>query len=177
METAAAAVCRCRTVSCSVEVDRHRIHTGRRVMSVDRIMREQIRRELAVSQQEAMMGSPKQEYFLVSSYTMKLGHVGSKSCPHNNGITCFRRMPPADGNGFGDLTIVEQIDAGSNPTYLCVNADHSRVYVVNEAYAGGNEAGNTLRAYAFEKGKMRFLNSTEIGERTQNTVLLAFQQL
>lgn len=68
------------------------------------------------------------------------------------------------GDGFGELVLQTQYDGGQNPSYLCVNSARTRIYVVNEAYAG-NETGNLVSAYAFDQssGQLTLINAVETG--------------
>eukprot|EP00913_Durusdinium_trenchii_P006594 g6194.t1 len=72
------------------------------------------------------------KYVLVSSYTLKLGHVMSPSVEQAKGISVYRREIREDGS-FGELTFHWSCSDFPCPTYMCCNAARTRVYAVSEA--------------------------------------------
>jgi len=117
-------------------------------------------------QEEADAAHPN-TLILVSSYTEKLGHVGSPSVPHSHGITALRHVPASDNeqsSQFGTLVVENQLDAGPNPSYLCLNQSSHRLYVVNEC-EGSPDKGNLLSAYSLDvaTGDITLINSSECG--------------
>mmetsp|Transcript_8361 Transcript_8361/g.23488 ORF Transcript_8361/g.23488 Transcript_8361/m.23488 type:complete len:402 (-) Transcript_8361:113-1318(-) len=111
-----------------------------------------------------MTDGPLPEFVLVSSYTDKLGHVGSPSVPHRTGITIFKRVPPATGGGFGELVEHGTLEACSNPSYMCANRAGTHVYVVSECYSG-REEDNCLLSFSFKKetGELSLISTAETG--------------
>ena len=96
--------------------------------------------------------------------------VGSSSVPHNHGITLLRHVPPhsdphnEQSSQFGALVVENQLDAGPNPSYLCLNRSSQRLYVVNEC-DGSPKTGNLLSAYSLDvtTGDINLINSSECG--------------
>ncbi|CAK9007425.1 unnamed protein product [Durusdinium trenchii] len=99
------------------------------------------------------------KYVLVSSYTLKLGHVMSPSVEQAKGISVYRREIREDGS-FGELTFHWSCSDFPCPTYMCCNAARTRVYAVSEVLEE-----STVSAYAFDakKGELKLLNSVATG--------------
>jgi len=83
--------------------------------------------------------------------------------PHSNGITIFRRVPPAEGDGFGDLVQHATLETFPNPSYICASGSGRHIYAVIE-HDGGNDKGNLLVSYSLkETGELSLIGTAETG--------------